>query len=160
MPMTTAPEQLRRLLEQATTLSLATVDAADQPHAANVNFVGDEQLNLYWLSSPDSAHSQHLAGHPRVAATAYPPFADPAEIRGVQLHGHAVLVSADRFELLWTRFCEKFPYATGMEERARSQRFYQLTPHWARLIDNSVRFGFKQEWQLRSTPPPPSREST
>ena len=146
MPDDTA--RLYDLLHVCSTLALATVDPAGLPHAANLNFVADDELAIYWLSSPESAHSRHIAQQPVVAATAHPPFDRPADIRGIQLHGRAEITPPDRFDALWHAFCEKFPYAAEMEQRARTQRFYQLRPTWARLIDNAIHFGFKQEWQL------------
>ena len=95
---------LRDFLAEVPTLSLATVDDAGHPHAANVNFASDESLSIYWLSKPESAHSLHLAARPAVAATAYAPFQSPSEIRGVQLHGEAGPAPDDEFDHLWTLF--------------------------------------------------------
>jgi uncharacterized protein YhbP (UPF0306 family) len=107
--------------------------------------VSDEALNLYWLSHPESAHSQHIAERPAVAVTAYAAFREPSEIRGVQLHGEAALAPPDEFDRLWTLYCGKFSYAARFEQRAMSERFYRLRPTWARWIDNRVRFGYKLE---------------
>lgn len=187
-PMTDALTPiLRDFLAEVSTLSLATVDDAGRPHAANVNFVAAEAFapearkpspplgermgegvdaandemarpsqppeaeaaqppfNLCWLSKPESAHSLHIAARPAVAATAYAPFNDPSEIRGVQLHGHAELAPNDDFDRLWTLFCEKFPYAARFDPQTMSDRFYRLRLTWARFIDNRVRFGHKVE---------------
>ena len=139
------PRQLDRLLRRIPTLALATVDQAGLPHVANVNFVSDDELNIYFLSAPDSAHCQHIARRPRVAACGYPTFRLPHRIRGVQLYGRCRPCPDEQWPEHWRRFCRKFPYAMAYRRRARAERFYCLMPAWFRLIDNSVRFGFKLE---------------
>jgi uncharacterized protein YhbP (UPF0306 family) len=142
----------RDILRDVPTLSLATVDSSGggTPHVANLNFIADEAMNLYWLSAPDSAHLLHIEKLPSVAATIYAPFLGPVTIKGLQIHGSSAVLPPERFDELWPRFCTKFPYAASMEQRARSQRFYILRPSWLRLIDNAVHFGFKAEtaWPL------------
>ena len=116
------PAILRTFLAAEATLSLATVDERGRPHAANVNFVADDRLDLYWVSSPDSAHSRHLERRPDVAVTCYARFRGPDELRGVQIHGRATPRAAEEFEPNWARFTAKFPYATQFEELVRSGR--------------------------------------
>ena len=136
---------LRRFFTEAPTLSLATVDDAGHPHAANVNFTADDDLNLYFLSSPDSAHSRHIARCPQIAATCYAEFTDARDIRGAQLRGLCTATDPADFDAHWARFCAKFPYAAEYEAHARAERFYHIHPTWARWIDNRVHFGFKME---------------
>ncbi len=50
--------RLQAFLAQHNTMTLATVDAAGAPHAAAVFYAADDALNLYFLSSPNSRHSQ------------------------------------------------------------------------------------------------------
>lgn len=136
---------LHRFLSEVPTLSLATVDDDGTPHAANVNFVTDDDLNLYFLSSPESAHSRHIARRPQIAATCYADFNDARDIRGVQLRGLCAECDPADFDAHWAHFCAKFPYAADYEFHARAERFYHLRPTWARWIDNRVHFGFKME---------------
>lgn len=133
------------------TLALATTDDAGQPHTANVNFVADDDLNLYFLSAPDSAHSLHVAKRPRIAACGYPSFRLPKNIKGFQLKGLCEQRPAEHWNTHWKLFCRKFPYAIPFKKLARREEFYRISPDWLRLIDNSVKFGFKME----SDWPPP-----
>lgn len=143
------------ILADAPTLALATVDDAGNPHAANVNFYADDALNLYWISHPDSAHSQHIAARPTIASVAYPLFEGPSEIRGVQLHGTATVLPPEDFDTHWPAFITKFPFAEKFESRARSECFYRLTPTWLRVIDNRRGFGFKLEAETDVSEPRP-----
>ncbi len=138
-------QTLRVFLASVPTLGLCTVDGDGRPYAANVNFVCDEGLNLYFISHPQAAHSRHILGRPAVAATAYAPFQTPSEIRGVQLRGVCRPLETADFDKIWKVYTRKFPYALEMERRARSEAFYQVRPTWFRMIDNSVHFGYKWE---------------
>lgn len=130
------------------TLSLATVDPAGKPHAANLYFVADEPLNLHFVSDPKSAHCRHLQARPDVAATIYEPVASWQEIRGVQLHGRAAPIADDHWDAVWRLYVDRFPNVADMEPLVRKQRFYRISPTWLRWIDNTVRFGFKRELTL------------
>lgn len=137
---------IRKTLGRSKTLGLATVGEDGHVHAANVNFVSDDDLNLYWLSKPESMHSAQLSFNPNVAATAYPHFRLPNRIRGVQVRGHACEMKAEEFDTTWKLYRAKFPYAAAFKNRVQNEdRFYRLSSNWLRLIDNTVAFGFKAE---------------
>jgi uncharacterized protein YhbP (UPF0306 family) len=139
---------IEAVLRESQVMGLATTDEAGLPYGANVRFVVVREAGwptCLFLSGAESAHSRHAAQRPTVAATAYPAFEEPGQIRGVQMRGRLIEEPAERFEANWRVFVAEYPAAAPFEERARSQRFYRLTPSWLRLIDNRVRFGFKQE---------------
>ena len=145
------PGILRAFLAEVPTLSLATVDEAGRPHAANVNFVADADLNLHFLSRADSAHARHVAARPDAAVTAYAPFRTAEEIRGVQMHGVCARVGDAAFEGLWRTYVAKHAIAAQFEAMAREQEsWFRFTPRWVRWIDNGVRFGFKlaSDWPV------------
>ncbi len=137
--------QLRALFDSVSTLSLATLDAEGRPHAANLYFAPDEALNLYFVSDPRSAHSRHVADRPDVAATLYAPVKMWQQIRGIQLHGTCMPLPDEQWGQAWRIYLKKFPHITEIEDLVRSQRFYRIQPRWFRLIDNTVRFGYKVE---------------
>jgi uncharacterized protein YhbP (UPF0306 family) len=138
------------LLANCRTATLATVDATGGPHAANVQFVADEQFRLWFVSSPQSAHSRHIAGQPSVAITVFDPAdADPAQLRGIQMHGQCIAVDDPaQWQRAWTLYAAKFPFVAEDERLAaavRNQRFYVITATWLRWIDNRQGFGWKQQ---------------
>lgn len=144
-PVPQLTEALCAILRDSATLGLATVDERGEPWAVNVNFVFDDALDLYFISSPDSAHAHHIVARPLVAAAAYAPFHDTASIRGVQLRGSCTLTDPTDMPRLWAMLCDRFPAARALEHRLATERFYRIRPNWFRVIDNTVRFGFKQE---------------
>ena len=144
-------QTLREFLGSHSTMSLATVDEAGLPHAANVYFAPDEQLGLYFVSHPGSAHSRHIERHSHVAATVYEPVTMWQRIRGVQLHGHAALIDPGEFAMVWKTYLDKFPHIGEIESTVRAQQFYVIRPTWFRWIDNAVKFGFRVEtsWPMQ-----------
>jgi uncharacterized protein YhbP (UPF0306 family) len=138
-------DRVRAICASASTLGLATIGIDGSPHAANVNFAEDENLDLYFLSHPATVHSADIARDPRVAATAYAPFDGARQVRGIQIRGRCAQMPGGAFNRVWQLFVRKFPYSAGFEERARSERFYRIRASWFRVIDNSVVFGTKWE---------------
>lgn len=141
------------LLAECRTASLATVDEQGHPHAANIQYVHDDQLRLYFVSSEDAAHSRHIAVNPMVALTVYHhDDEDPANIRGLQLHGRVEALSNDtQRRRVLALYAARFPFITtdpALRAAVEKQTFYCLAPTWLRLIDNRRRFGWKAEVQM------------
>jgi uncharacterized protein len=135
-------------------MSLATC-GGDGPHAANV-FYARDGFALLWVSDPRSRHSIELEGEPRIAATVSPDYLDFAEIRGVQIHGHARRL-ADGAERAAARASLEARYSflrlmSKMPEvlvRAYAQvAFYRLEPQRLVLIDNTRGFGHKETLEI------------
>ena len=143
-------QEAAALLAECRTASLATVNAEGDPHAANIQYVQDDQLRLHYISSEDSAHSVDIAVQIAVAVAVY--HHDDAQlgtIRGVQLRGRVEAVT-DQRELadVMERYLSKFSFiADDPQLRAAVQRqtLYRFTPTWLRMIDNRRGFGWKVE---------------
>jgi len=85
---------VKELVKRNRYLSLATVDGG-MPWVAPLEYLSDENLNLYYFSTESAAHSQHLSNNQAVAFTifdAVQPEYEPAQvvrIAGVQGKGIA-----------------------------------------------------------------------
>lgn len=148
MPDLVLDKSISKFLESQCTLSLATVDAEGAPHAANVQFVSDDQWNLYWVSKSEAAHSRHLVARPQSAVTVYAAVDGPAEIHGLQMHGIAEALNTELAEsLALPRYSTKFPFTTDppFRDAVAAQTFYRFRPTWARWIDNRRGFGWSTE---------------
>jgi hypothetical protein len=137
--------QIRALLVEVSTLSLATVDNEGRPYAANLYFAADDDLSIYFVSDDDAHHSRHIARRDQVAATVYAPVMMWQQIRGVQLRGACRAVDESQRDAAWSVYLHKFPHIIEIEDMIRAQRFYRIQPTWLRLIDNTVKFGYKVE---------------
>jgi len=154
----TAPQRLLTFLADHDTMTVATVDREGQPQAAAVFYAADERVQLYFLSSPNSRHSQNLQRNSRVAATVHGDGQPWQEIQGLQIEGTAERVASVQELARAARvYARRFPFlkdiltGTGdgppiLRGPVASSRFYVLRPAWIRLIDNSQGFGYREEW--------------
>jgi uncharacterized protein YhbP (UPF0306 family) len=130
------------LLREETTLSLATTCADGEPSIAPLFYIADEELNLYWLSSRSSEHSQNLLRSPRASAAIYCSAKSWREIRGVQLRGPVGIVAEpERRAVIVKKYCERFNLGRVFSLAIRRSTLYSLQPEFFRLIDNSKGFG-------------------
>jgi uncharacterized protein len=141
-----------------TTVTLATVGADGRPAAAAVFYAHDGDLNLYFLSEESTQHAANLAAQPWVAGTIQADGQEWRTIRGLQLRGKAEVVSPARGPIAAATYAAKYAFAGALLAGAGGPgvlagplaraRFWVLRPVWYRLIDNTARFGFKEELVL------------
>jgi len=146
--MPDAPNALLDFLARHNTLTLATTGPKGHPHAAALFYAPDADLNLIILSEPDALHARHIGSGAAVAVTIQADGQDWRQITGLQLHGIAAPTDEDADRAL---YLARFPFIARTEILARALknvRFYKITPTWARLIDNRLGFGRKQEWHF------------
>lgn len=136
-------------LAHCISMAVATTDPRGSPRAADVYFVSDENLNLYFYSDPASRHSRNIPRDPRVAVTVRLESMDWREVKGVQIEGVAARVDdADERERAWRLMCEKFPFYESFTDVVTHLEIYRITPRWIRWLDNSLSFGYHQEFTL------------
>ena len=85
----------RAVLDAAVYLTLATADAEGRPWSTPVYFAAEGGRHLYWMSSPDRAHSRNIAARPEVAASVFDSTQPPGTGRGLYLAATAGLVPDD-----------------------------------------------------------------
>lgn len=158
------PEEMRPLLREflagQSTLALATAGLSDgRPEVAPLFFVSDDDLNLYWISDPDSRHSRNIADWNDVAAAVFVPTWDWAGIKGVQIEGDVVALQGDaERKRVLALYRAKFPFVDEkFAELIEDSVLYMLCPRWLRWLDNARRFGYKQDFVL--TAPEPESDS-
>lgn len=139
-------ELVAALLNEETTLSLATTGEDSHACVAPLFYIVDENLSLYWLSSESSLHCLNLAATPRAAATVYRSVDNWKKIRGVQLRGVVCKVTEpERRAALVKAYCERFKLGRVLRPALRLSTLYCLQPEFFRYIDNARGFGFKFE---------------
>jgi len=130
--------------------TLATQGPAG-PWAAAV-FYASDGFTLYFLSAPATRHATELAAHARVAATIQDECADWDAIRGIQLEGEACELHGEQAERAHAIYGAKFP-VLGNADRAPAPiaaafakvRWYRIVPDRLYFVDNSVRFGHRDQ---------------
>lgn len=146
-------QQIAAFLAVCRTASLATVDAAGHPHAANVQYVSDAVWRLYWVSKQAAAHSENVRAKPQAAITIYAHIDTPENIHGVQMRGMVTEADAVEAVEVLKRYETKYPFVAEepFRDAILAQQFYCFTPSWLRWIDNREHFGFKVEKVLDNT---------
>jgi uncharacterized protein YhbP (UPF0306 family) len=143
------PAHITAFLAQHSTLTLATVGPEGQPQAAALFFAADEDGSLVFVSGAQSRHSLNLEAEARAAVTVHNETWNWQAIAGVQMEGrvHRIPPGLGR-EQAWEAYRAKFPFVAEFEAEVARSEFYRFVPEWVRLIDNSVRFGFREEFSL------------
>jgi len=138
-------DTIRAFLDRHRVLTLATVDDGGA-WATPLFYASDAALALYVLSDPGTRHCRAIGHNPHVSAAIHGDPGGWSEIKGVQLHGWASAVEGPEDTAHATRcYATKFPFALALIPADGPYRFYRIRPQWLRLIDNSVRLGFKEE---------------
>ena len=134
---------------QCVSMTVATTSTRGSPRAADVYFVSDENLNLYFYSDPASRHSRNILRDSRIAATVRSESMDWREVKGVQVEGRVVRVdeSGER-QKAWRLMCKKFPFYGSFTDVVAHLEMYRVTPQWIRWLDNSQSFGYHEEFTL------------
>jgi len=100
MSTTSDQDLVRELIAACRYLVLSTTDGSE-PWVAPLEYLCDENLNFYFLSTDDSRHVQHILRHPRVALaifdTKQPDYAPglSTTLRGMQISGLASRLAAE-----------------------------------------------------------------
>lgn len=84
---------IEKYLKEAKLMQLATV-SGDQPWSCSLYYITDENLDLYWISTPDARHSKEIYKNKKVAASIPVKF-DDLTVVGLQVEGDSRLVEND-----------------------------------------------------------------
>ena len=119
-------EFVRELVTRNRYLSLATTDGGD-PWIAPLEYLSDEDLNLYYFSPESAAHSQHLKDRQSVAITIFDgvqPEYEPAAV--MRIAGIQATATARKMEA---------PYPALVDKQIEAWKLpmppyavYQITP--------------------------------
>ncbi len=148
--------RIAAFLAAHTTLVLATIGLDGTPAAAAVFYAQDDALNLYFLTEERTQHGQNLLANPQAAGTVQEDGQDWRAIRGLQVRGRAFPVAGGELAHAAGVYGRKYAFVAALLAGSSGPgvlagplsraRFWVLRPGWVRLIDNTVRFGFKEEW--------------
>lgn len=142
-------KKFQNFLAQRISMSVATTSPTGAPRVADVYFVSDEDLNLYFYSDPAARHSRNIQRDPRVSVAVRIESMDWHEIRGLQMDGAAATVDdLDEHNRAWRLMCDKFPFYETFTNVIANLKMYRIAPKWIRWIDNSVSFGYKEDFEL------------
>lgn len=136
-----------RLLEFLRAHQVLTL-AVSGPYAAAVYYAVDDELNLYFVSEPDTRHASAILTDNRVAGTIHRDRQHWKEIRGVQLTGRCYRLDSAERVTGWALLMKRAEWrnAAQLAPALAKVDLWKVVPDWMRLIDNSQGFGHKDEW--------------
>jgi uncharacterized protein YhbP (UPF0306 family) len=127
-------------------MSLGTSDK-NGVWVADVIFVYDDDLNIYWLSSPDCRHSKAIMENDKVSGTITLSTNKKEPNLGIQFEGKAERLEGVRIDLIakhWTKRSHRIPDICKALEVLDGDCWYKLTPTMIGLIDEK-NFGFDRQ---------------
>ena len=140
--------QIHELLTKHSTLTLATVNAQGRPESAPL-FYAEDDGSLIWVSGLHSRHSHNLAANGWAAVTICNEEWSWYDIAGLQMEGQVDLIpSGPARDHAWELYKVKFPFALEFQDEISTSPLYRFMPRWIRLVDNRVRFGYLEEFNL------------
>jgi len=128
------PELVKGVLEKGHLISLATVDE-NGPWVSDLVYVFDDALNIYWLSMPNTRHSQAILKNPLVAGTITISTKSKVPIEAVQIAGTAEKIEGDMLDIANKHLTKRsYPPTTREGEILEGGKsWYKLTPNKIRL---------------------------
>jgi uncharacterized protein YhbP (UPF0306 family) len=139
--------ELKVFLSHHRSVTLAYNDA-DGIGACGLWYVFDDDLNLYYLSSPVTRHGRALLNGGDVAFTIHRDEQDWHAIQGLQGKGRCGPLPPAQTPRIWRLYVQRYPFVLqqfkDIDAALKNTLFWQLKPTWMRLIDNTKGFGYKQ----------------
>lgn len=134
---------VRDVLEQGYLMSLATVDD-DGVWVADVIYVFDDELNLYWMSDPEVRHSQAILKNNQVAGTITVSLPREDNL-GIQFAGIAEKIDGPRFDLATKHSAKRRKSMPAEDDDVlQGDSWYLLRPTTIELICEKY-FGFEKK---------------
>ncbi len=143
------------LIEEQSTMTMATAKG-EVAWSAPVYYVFFKSC-FYFFSDPTSRHIQESLAGGQASCSIYANASTWQEIRGIQMSGHVETVAPRLGAIEVIRaYLKKFPFTKdffkpdqAMDLEAFVKRFkvklYRFKPTLVYYLDNSIRFGFREE---------------
>ena len=129
------------VLQDTHLMSLATQDDGGI-WVADVIFIYDDDLSVYWMSHPESRHSKAIVTNSRVAGSITASNKSGEPNFGIQFEGVAEKVEGARHDLVVRHFTKRGrPAPPETEDILEGDSWYKLTLSKIRLIDEQ-NFGY------------------
>lgn len=134
---------IKEVLEKGYLMSLATHDDGGV-WVSDVIFVHDDDLNIYWMSDPETRHSKAIVHQNKVAGTIT--VNNPGEDNlGIQFGGAAEKIEGSRYNLAKKHYAKRRkPEPKETDDVLDGDSWYMLKPSKIELINETL-FGFNKQ---------------
>lgn len=134
---------IKEVLDKGYLMSLATIDDKGV-WVADLIYVYDNNLNIYWMSDPDVRHSQAILNNGNVAGT-ITISSQGEDNLGIQFSGKAEKVKESRHDLAVKHYSKrKKPIPKETDDVLQGDSWYVLIPKKIELINEKL-FGFEKQ---------------
>jgi uncharacterized protein YhbP (UPF0306 family) len=144
-------ESLKNILDASNTLVLATLDLKGKPYSTPLYYCSDCELSLFYFSSKESQHSNHIIKSNEISVGIYNQHHSVKDLKGLQIKGIAKIINEiglkDKIKELYSAKFADIIKREFIDLELVSKDLYEICPYWIKLVDNSVKFGFKKEWK-------------
>jgi uncharacterized protein YhbP (UPF0306 family) len=142
---------IKGFLKKTRMMQVATC-VNNQPWSCTVYFAFDENLNLYWISKPNTRHSKEIAKNPKVAGViVYDQQPPQKSIKGLSFEGIAEVLNGSDEEKASKYYIKQLKRENTLLQDIRSgknpHKFYRITPHKFVLFDSSNSLNPRQEYK-------------
>ncbi len=146
-------KSIYEILEENILLTLSTIKN-NEPYSCSAYYVFDKNFNLYIWTEKESTHSKNISKNPLVAvniANTSQKFG--SELKGLQMHGGAKIVSGPELIKAGTLYVARFPKVSKYVKKIKdfvSKEFeseiYKIEIKEIKLLDEKT-FG-KEEYRI------------
>lgn len=140
--MKSVEEIVRDSLPTLNVLQLAT-SVDNQPWACNLHFYSDDDLNIYWLSTPDTRHSKEITQNSHVCAVlkVHENTLEEDYVIGISIEGTAEIVEDEHEKKSIARDYQaklgtSDKFINSVLDGTNPHIFYKLTSKKLALFDN------------------------
>ena len=138
--------RIKEVLGQTHLMSLAVCDE-NGPWVADVVFIYDDDLNIYWMSDKNARHSQAIKKDNKVAGSITYSTKSKVPNFGIQFEGAAEQLEGIQFMLLIKHLAKRSYPAPDISQATKlmdGDVWYKLTPKKIGLIDEE-NFGYDRQ---------------
>lgn len=140
-------KRVKKVLAKTHLMSLATTDEQGV-WVADVIFIYDDELNLYWMSNPEARHSRAILGDTQVAGTITISTKSKEPNLAIQFSAIAQKIEGPRHDLALKHYAKRGrPTPAETDDVLGGDSWYQLTPTRLYLIDEA-NFGYERQEML------------
>lgn len=142
-------EKIMEILKQTHLMSLGVSDK-NGPWVADVIFIYDDDLNIYWMSDPEARHSKAILLNNKIAGSITHSTKSKESNLGIQFEGNAEKLEGIQFKLLIKHLAKRGYPKPDISQAAKlldGDCWYKLTPTTTYLIDEE-NFGYDRQTLL------------
>ncbi len=129
----------RTIIDANQYMTLATADAQGQPWAAPVFYATADYIEFYWISAPETTHSENLAQRPEISSVIFDSRAPEGTAQAVYLLATAEMVPDDDLDRALAVY--PGPAERGLESHYTREQLQAPAPYRlyrARVFEHSI----------------------